>query len=121
MSRALSFLVSTRQCFFVVVHFEGFLKVNSVTRLTAQRVNARTEGQVSPLCLTLVRLFVTCFQHHGTPQYMLVLLGGSPQMFFHVAIQQNFINKVGAYIWYPEGGRLTELSFQNDFMIFHAC
>ena len=39
-------------------------------------------------------------------------------MFFHVAIQQSFINKVGAFIWYPEGGRLTELSFENDFMIF---
>ena len=42
-------------------------------------------------------------------------------MFFHVAIQQNFINKVGAFIWYPEGGRLTEFSFQNDFMVSRAC
>ena len=40
-------------------------------------------------------------------------------MFFHVAIQQNFVNNEGALIWYPEGSCLTEFSFQNDFMIYH--
>ena len=44
-------------------------------------------------------------------------------MFFHVAIQQNFVNNEGALIRYPEGGLLTEFSFQNDFMIIlsRAC
>ena len=40
-------------------------------------------------------------------------------MFFHEAIQQNLIINEGAFIGYPEGGRLIEFSFQNDFMI--AC
>ena len=42
-------------------------------------------------------------------------------MCFHVAIQQNLIINEGAFIWYPEGGRLTEFSFQNDYMIARAC
>ena len=52
---------------------------------------------------------------------MLVLIGGWPQMFFYVAIQQNFVNNQGALIRYPEGGSFTDFSFQNDFMISHAC
>ena len=38
-------------------------------------------------------------------------------MFFHEAIQQNFVYSEGVFIGYPEGCRTTEFSFQNDFMI----